>query len=628
MIPINRHRIWQVVADGFLIATAWWLAFELRFDQGVPPYYDTLFKRTVLIVVGIKLLVFILFGFYDRWWRYVSTRDMWGAARGVTVASLVADVTVYFASPVADVRLPRSIAVMDWLLLLAFIAGSRLIARSVFERPTPGRLVARGKEVLVIGAGEAARDTIRDMHRNPQLGYTPIGLVDDDPRKKNIRIHGVRVLGTTADLPHLLRDNRPDEILIAVPSASGEFRRSVVTTTRELGVPVKTLPGLHELISGEIDLAVQIRPVQVEDVLGREPVDVDLDSAAPYVEGKTVLVTGAGGSIGSELCRQLTRLGPQRLILVELGETALFEIERELVDDRGFSAAVPVLADVGNATKIRQVFERYEPNVVFHAAAYKHVPLMEANPLESVRNNALATKVVVDAAVEYGAHRFVLVSTDKAVNPKTVMGQSKAVCEWVVEAYGAREDIATRFVAVRFGNVLGSSGSVIPIFRRQIEKGGPLTVTHPEMTRFFMTIPEAASLVIQSGAIGGEGHVFVLDMGEPVKIVELAEQMIRLSGKDPAEIGIDFVGARPGEKLHEELWGEGETVVATAHPKIRRVSGPVVDAVWLEEELGELGRLVEGGETLDVVSRLAAMARDPRYAVMRDERSVLEDTLH
>jgi FlaA1/EpsC-like NDP-sugar epimerase len=628
MIPINRHRIWQIVADGALIAAAWWLAFELRFDHGVPPYYDTLFKRTVLIVVGIKLLVFILFGFYDRWWRYVSTRDMWSAARGVTVASLVADVTVYFASPVADVRLPRSIAVMDWLLLLALIAGSRLIARSVFERPTPGRLVARGKEVLVVGAGEAARDTIREMHRNPQLGYTPIGLVDDDPRKKNIRIHGVRVLGTTADLPHLLRDNKPDEVLIAVPSASGEFRRAVVTTTRDLGVPVKTLPGLHELISGDIDLALQIRPVQVEDVLGRDPVDVDLDSAAPYVEGKTVLVTGAGGSIGSELCRQLTRLGLQRLILVEQGETALFEIERELVDERSFSAAVPVLADVGNPTKMRQVFERYEPSIVFHAAAYKHVPLMEANPLESVRNNALATKVVADAAVAHGVERFVLVSTDKAVNPKTVMGQSKAVCEWVVEAYGAREDISTRFVAVRFGNVLGSSGSVIPIFRRQIEKGGPVTVTHPEMTRFFMTIPEAASLVIQSGSIGGEGHVFVLDMGDPVKIVELAEQMIRLSGKDPGEIGIDFVGARPGEKLHEELWGEGETVVATAHPKIRRVSGPVVDAVWLQDELAELERLVEDGETLEAVSRLAAMSREPRYAVARDEDSVLEDTLH
>src|SRR5918912_1976460 len=421
MIPINRHRIWQLVADGGLVAAAWWLAFELRFDQGVPPYYETLFRRTILIVVGIKLLVFILFGFYDRWWRYVSTRDMWSAAGGVTTASLVADVTVYFASPVSEVRLPRSIAILDWLLLLALVAGSRLLARTVFERPAAGRLVARGKEVLVVGAGEAARDTIREMHRNPQLGYTPIGLVDDDPRKKNIRIHGVRVLGTTRALPHLLRDNKPDEVLIAVPSASGEFRRKVVTTTREQGVQVKTLPGLHELISGDIDLALQIRPVQVEDVLGRDPVDVDLDSAMPYVEGKTVLVTGAGGSIGSELCRQLTQLGPQRLVLVELGETALFEIERELVGERGFSAAVPVLADVGNATKMRPVFERYEPDVVFHAAAYKHVPLMEANPLESVRNNALATKVVADVAVEFETKRFVLVSADKAVTPTTVM---------------------------------------------------------------------------------------------------------------------------------------------------------------------------------------------------------------
>ena len=625
MIPVNRHRIWQLVADAGLIALAWYLAFTLRFDQGVPRYYDTLFRQTILIVVAIKLVVFVLFRFYDRWWRYVSIRDMWSAVRGVTAASLVASLTVYFFSPVAQVRLPRSVAVMDWLLLLGLIAGTRLFARSVIERPGTGRLVARGKEVLVVGAGDAGQLTIREMQRNRQLGYTPIGLIDDDPRKKNLRIHGVRVLGTTEELAHILRDNRPDEVLIAIPSASGAARQRIVTVTRENNVPVKTLPGLYELISGETDLATQIRPVQVEDVLGREPVDVDLEASASYLENETVLVTGAGGSIGSELCRQIARLGPQRLILVDQGETALFEIERELVDERGFAPSIPVLADVKSRTKMRQVFDRYRPSIVFHAAAYKHVPLMEANPLESVRNNALGTRILAEIAVEFGAERFLLVSTDKAVNPKTVMGQSKALCEWIVEAYGAREDIATRFVAVRFGNVLGSSGSVIPIFRRQIANGGPVTVTHPEMTRYFMTIPEAASLVIQAGGIGGRGDVFVLDMGDPVRILDLAKQMVRLSGKEPdRDIAVEIVGTRPGEKLHEELWGAGETAVSTSHPKIMRVSGPTVDAVWLQDELAELERLVREGETLEVVSRLATMMRAPQLV---GETRVREDTV-
>jgi len=624
LIPINRHRIWQLVADAGLIALAWYLAFTLRFDQGVPRYYDTLFRRTILIVVAIKLVVFVLFRFYDRWWRYVSIRDMWSAVRGVTAASLVASLTVYFFSPVAQVRLPRSVAVMDWLLLLGLIAGTRLFARSVIERPGTG-LVARGKEVLVVGAGDAGQLTIREMQRNRQLGYTPIGLIDDDPRKKNLRIHGVRVLGTTEELAHILRDNRPDEVLIAIPSGSGEARQRIVTVTRENNVPVKTLPGLYELISGETDLATQIRPVQVEDVLGREPVEVDLETSASYLRDQTVLVTGAGGSIGSELCRQIARLRPQRLILVDQGETALFEIERELVDERGFAPSIPVLADVKSRRKMRQVFDRYRPSIVFHAAAYKHVPLMEANPLESVRNNALGTRILAEVAIEFGAERFLLVSTDKAVNPKTVMGQSKALCEWIVEAYGAREDIATRFVAVRFGNVLGSSGSVIPIFRRQIANGGPVTVTHPEMTRYFMTIPEAASLVIQAGAIGGRGDVFVLDMGDPVRILDLAKQMVRLSGKEPdRDIAVEIVGTRPGEKLHEELWGEGETAVSTVHPKIMRVSGPTVDAAWLQDELAELERLIREGETLEVVSRLATMMRAPR---LLGETVVREDTV-
>jgi len=620
---INRHRIWNLAADGFLVAAAWYLAFQLRFDHGVPIYYRTLFERTIGLVVVINLVVFLAFGFYNRWWRYVSTRDMWVIARGVLVACLVADITVYFVSPVHNVRLPRSIAVLDFLLTLAFITGSRLVARSIIERPQARNVIARGKEVIVVGAGDAARLIVREMLRTPAVGYTPIGLIDDDPRKRNLRLEGIRVLGTIDDLPHVLRDNKPDEILIAIPSAPGELRQRVVDVAGD--VPVKTLPGLHELIAGDVNLALQIRPIQVEDVLGRQPVEVDLGSIAEYIADETVLVTGAGGSIGSELCRQIARMGPARIVLVDIAETPLFEIERELVDERGFSAVAPVLANVGNRAKMRQVFERYTPSVVFHAAAYKHVPLMEANPIESVRNNVLGTRTIAEVAAEFGAARFVLVSTDKAVNPKTVMGQSKAVCEWIVESLGHRADIPTRFVAVRFGNVLNSSGSVIPIFRRQIEHGGPVTVTHPDMTRYFMTIPEAVSLIVQAGAIGGRGQVFVLDMGEPVAIIDLAEKMIRLSGREPkTDIDIQIVGPRPGEKLHEELWSAGETVKPTTHAKISRATRPAIDPVWLADELGALEQLVEAGDTLEVVARLSTIVREPR----RSGAAVLEDTLH
>ena len=386
---------------------------------------------------------------------------------------------------------------------------------------------------------------------------------------------------------------------------------------------MKTLPGLNELISGDVNLAGQLRPVQVEDVLGREPVEVDLDEVAGYLARKTVLVTGAGGSIGAELCRQIARVGAGRIVLVDNSEPALFDIERELVGERGFSAALPVLADVGNRTKLRQIFEKYRPDVVFHAAAYKHVPLLEANPLEAVRNNVLATKIVADVAVEFETKRFVLVSTDKAAQPKNLLGQSKAIASGscrrtaspgvIVQSYGSRDDVATRFVAVRFGNVLGSSGSVIPIFRKQIERGGPVTVTHKEMTRYFMTIPEAASLIVQAGAIGVGGHVYVLDMGEPVSIYELAENMIRLSGKVPErDIAIRITGVRPGEKLHESLWNEDESAEPTVHPKILAASQAPIDPAWLGGELRELERLVEEGETLELVGRMTTMFREPQ----------------
>jgi FlaA1/EpsC-like NDP-sugar epimerase len=631
---ISPHRIWQLLVDAALVATSWWLAFQLRFDNGLSHHrgYQLLFNRTILLVLAIKLVVFIAFGFYNRWWRYVSIRDMWAIARGVVVACLIADVTVYLVSPVHGFRLPRSIAATDLLLTLAFITGSRLLARTVVERPGL-TMVARGKEVLVVGAGDAGRLIVQEMQRSRMLAYTPIGFVDDDARKRHTRILGVRVLGTIDELPRVLREHRPDEVLIAMPSVSGEVRRRIVETAQQLRITVKTLPGLYELITGDAGLAGQIRPVQVQDVLGREQVEVDFHEVAGYLEGQTVLVTGAGGSIGSELCRQIARVRPSRLILVDNAEGPLFEIERELATERDFTAALPKLMDVRNQKALRrEVFEKYKPTVVFHAAAYKHVAMLETHPLESVRNNVTGTRVLVELAAEFGVERFVFISTDKAVNPRTVMGQSKALCEWVVESFGHRRDVSTRFVAVRFGNVLNSSGSVIPIFRKQIERGGPVTVTHPEMTRYFMTIPEAVSLVVQAGAIGGRGQVFVLDMGEPVKIVELAQNMIRLSGKEPRlpddpatsarDIRIAIVGVRPGEKIHEELWSDDESVGETTHPKILRLSRPPVDPDWLERELAELERLVDEGDTLEVVGKLRNIVKEPQ----RIELPNLSDT--
>jgi FlaA1/EpsC-like NDP-sugar epimerase len=613
--PVSRNSIWQVAVDGALVALAWWLAWNLRFDEVRPVYYDRYLDWSiVLLVVAIKLPVFALSGFYNRWWRYVSTRDMWATLRGVVLGS-VAVFLVFSLFNIHRVAVPRGVWFIDLLVCGALVAGSRLLARTLIERPLPGRIVSRGKEVVVVGAGDAGQLVVKEMQRSPALGYSPIGLIDDDPRKRNLRLHGVRVLGTVDDLERVVRDRRPAEVLIAIPSASGQLRSRIVEISGKFGVPVKTLPSIAELVSGDADLARQLRPVQVEDVLGREPVEIDFDAVSGYLTGEVVLVTGAGGSIGSELCRQIARIRPAKLVLLDNAEPALFEIERELVRERGFLAAAAVVGDVKDPVKLRHVFDKYRPGVVFHAAAYKHVAMMEANPLEAVRNNTLGTRVLADVAIEYAAKRFVLVSTDKAANPRTVMGQSKALAEWIVEAWGNQNGIETRFVAVRFGNVLGSSGSVIPIFRRQIARGGPVTVTHAEMTRFFMTIPEAVQLVVQAGAIGGRGQVYVLDMGEPVRIVDLAERMIRLSGKEPGtEIAIEFIGPAPGEKLHEELVGDGELVSPSPYPKIDLITRPPVDAQWLEGELSRLERLVAEGDTLELVGSLNRLAGAPRHS--------------
>jgi FlaA1/EpsC-like NDP-sugar epimerase len=610
---LRRHRLWQIAVDAALIAGAWYLAFALRFDKGVPPVYDTYWRRTILIVVGVKLGILLLSGWYVKWWRYISLRDVQVLTRSVVLASVVLWVAFEIFTPVADKRLPLGIAVLDLLLTLMGLAGVRVVARSLIERPRPGSLVPGGKEVLVVGAGDAGGLVLREMLTTRLAGYTPIGLVDDDPRKRHMRLHGVKVLGTTGDLPRLLRERKPDEVLLAIPSAAGEARNRIVAACRTARVPVRTLPAVHELLDGDSNLLRQLREVQVEDVLGRDTVQLDPEEIGGYVRGRVVLVTGAGGSIGSELCRQIARMAPARIVLLDHAETNLFQIERELVE-RGITNIVPVIGDVKDAGKLDRLFVGYRPEVVFHAAAYKHVPLMQANPLEAIRNNAIATRTLARIAAKHGTARFVLISTDKAVNAQTVMGATKALCEWIVEAI-SQEQGSMVAVAVRFGNVLASSGSVVPIFRRQIAAGGPVTVTHAGMTRFFMTIPEAAQLVVQAGGGAEGGEIFVLDMGEPVKIIDLARDMIRLSGLEPdRDIAIEVVGIRPGEKLDEDLFEQWETVQPTAHAKVRRATRPTIDASWLEERLDSLERLSLEGDTLRAEELLLQMVRAPRRA--------------
>jgi FlaA1/EpsC-like NDP-sugar epimerase len=610
---LRRHRLWQIAVDAVLIAGAWYLAFVLRFDKGMPPLYDEYWRRTIIVVVLVKLGILLLSGWYVKWWRYISLRDVQVLTRSVVLASVVLWAAFAIFSPVGDKRLPLGVAVLDLLLTLMGLAGVRVIARSLIERPRPGSLVPGGKEVLVVGAGDAGGLVLREMLTTRLAGYTPIGLVDDDPRKRHMRLHGVKVLGTTHDLPRLLRERRPDEVHLAIPSAAGETRNRIVAACRTARVPVRTLPAVHELLDGDQNLLRQLREVRVEDVLGRDPVQLDPEEIGGYVRGRVVLVTGAGGSIGSELCRQLARMGPARLVLLDHAETNLFQIERELVE-RGITNIVPVIGDVKDAGKLDRLFVGYRPEVVFHAAAYKHVPLMQANPLEAIRNNAIATRTLARIAARHGTSRFVLISTDKAVNAQTVMGATKALCEWVVEAI-SQEQRSMVAVAVRFGNVLASSGSVVPIFRRQIAAGGPVTVTHAGMTRFFMTIPEAAQLVVQAGGAAQGGEIFVLDMGEPVKIIDLARDMIRLSGLEPdRDIAIEVVGIRPGEKLDEDLFESWETVAPTAHAKVRRATRPTIDAAWLEGRLDALEQLSVEGDTLRAEEMLLQMVRAPHRA--------------
>lgn len=622
--PVYRNRVLQVAADAALVALAYFLAFQLRFldeSGGWPQRYEELFAQTVGFVVVGKLAIFAAFGLYQKWWRYVSGRDFMLILRAVAVSSALLIILFAVVQPF-DVRLPRSVELIDFVLTLVLIAGARLVVRLIVERPIRAERLPK-QEVLVVGAGSGGQMVVRELQLNPNLGATAIGFLDDDPRKRGMRMLGLKVLGSTAEIATILDETEPDEVVIAIPSAPGTLRGKVVAACREREVHVRTLPTVFELLRGGVQLNKQLREVQVEDVLGRVPVVAELDRVGAYLSDRIVLVTGAGGSIGSELCRQIARVGPRLLVMLDHAEDNLFRIDREMVEERHFTTVEAVLADCKEAGRMLEVMQRFKPEVVFHAAAYKHVPLMEANPLEAVRNNVIATRITAETAAASQVERFVLISTDKAVNPKTVMGASKAMAEWIVESAGHSHS-GTRFASVRFGNVLASSGSVVPIFRGQIERGGPVTVTHPEMTRFFMTIPEAVQLVIRAGDIGaGKGEVFVLDMGEPVRIVDLAHNMIRLAGYEPErDIAIEFTQPRPGEKLHEELFAPGETLQPTASKRISRaVRDTPLDDDWVDSTLSSLEELVLAGDEANLSERVVKLISAPGggAAVVYDE---------
>jgi FlaA1/EpsC-like NDP-sugar epimerase len=620
--PVYRRRALELAADAVLLAAAFALAFKLRFldvTGGIPERYEAMLAGSVAFVAIGKALVLELLGQHQQWWRYFRLPDLWPLLRSLAVASALMVIVFALAQPYPD-SLPRSVIVFDFLLSAVFLGGARIARRSLAERPSRRSSGRKPRDLLVVGAGSGGQMVVRELKLNPNLALRAIGFLDDDPRKRGMRTEGLKVLGTTDEIGSILDRTAPDEVVIAIPSAPGVLRAKVVAACREREIAVRTLPTVFELLRGGVQLTRQLREVRVEDVLGREPVVMELDRVGAYLEDRIVLVTGAGGSIGAELSRQIARVRPKLLVLIDHAEDNLFEIDRELTAQWHFTRVESVLADCKEGDRMLEVMQRFRPEVVFHAAAYKHVPLMEVNPLEAIRNNAIATQVTAKTAAAAGAERFVLVSTDKAVNPRTVMGASKAMAEWIVEAAGQRQP-QTRFTIVRFGNVLGSSGSVVPIFRAQIEQGGPVTVTHPEMTRYFMTIPEAVQLVIQAGDLGGgSGDVFVLEMGDPVRIIELARNMIRLAGYEPEiEIAIEIIGPRPGEKLHEELFNVGERGQPTAAERIvRAVRDRPLDPGWVESTVDRLAALVAAGDEAGLAERVVGLVAEQRETTAVD----------
>lgn len=599
---MRKRRFLVFLLDIVFIASAYVLAFLLRFDFNARSLTTDFFLHGFVVVIAVKPLIFLASNLYRSLWRYASLPDAMEIFKTVFIASVVSIFGILFFN--RPPSFSRAIYILDWLLLFAMMAASRLVwrvYRETYVIPSKGL----GAKTLIVGAGEEGSMLLKEIRKQPDSPYDVVGFVEDDPEKQGMRLNGSPVLGDTSQLSTLVRNNGIEKVIIALPSVSGKDVRTIIRRCKMAGVQFKTLPGISDIINGKVSVS-QIKDVEIEDLLRRDPVVLDKTGIRNYLAGKKVLVTGAGGSIGSEICRQLAKYSPHKIILFDNAETPLFHIEQELIRKWPDLGILPVLGDIRHREKVEAVFGQYFPEVVFHAAAYKHVPMMEYNPVEAVSNNIGGTRVLADASARFGVTNFVMVSSDKAVNPTSVMGATKRGAEIYVQALAGRG--VTRFTTVRFGNVLGSNGSVIPVFKEQIRNGGPLTVTDPQIMRYFMTIPEATQLVLQAGCIGKGGEIFVLDMGEPVPILELAEELIRLSGLKPYEdIDIVFTGLRPGEKLFEELLIEGEGTRPTVHDKIKVLAPVTYDPEWLAREMEML--FVEAGAfsvngTMEALRRL------------------------
>ncbi|HZK56532.1 MAG TPA: nucleoside-diphosphate sugar epimerase/dehydratase [Desulfosporosinus sp.] len=583
----RKRTLILMLIDAMLINLAAFASFYLRFEVfgGIPVNYYQIYYHTAIAATILYLAVFYIFGLYNRLWQYASTGELLSIIYAVTVGTGGTAAVVYiygFAeATLLPFRMPHTAAMLLWLAMVFLIGGSRFIWRILQENTFERRSTGPKKQVLIVGAGDAGVLAVRELKNRNYRDGRPMGFIDDNRLKQKLQILGIPVLGTRKDIARIVRGHNIDEVIIAMPSASGESVREIVQICEKSGVDLKIMPGVYDIISGDISIN-PIRQIQVEDLLGRDPVRVDLQEVAGYVAGETVFITGAGGSIGSEICRQIARFNPGKLVLIGHGENSIFDIEQELRAEHPGIDYITEILDIKDRRKVDLIFARYKPGVVFHAAAHKHVPLMERNPEEALKNNVVGSQNLAEAADKTKVKIFVSISTDKAVNPTSVMGATKRTVEMLIQSLDRRSQ--TKFVAVRFGNVLGSSGSVIPTFKRQIAKGGPVTVTHPDMVRYFMTIPEAAQLVIQAGAMAKGGEIFILDMGKPVKIVDLAKDLIRLSGLEPEiDIKIQFTGIRPGEKLYEELLTAEEGITSTKHSRIFVAKPNVIDVKLLEE---------------------------------------------